>query len=106
MSLAELPEDALPLSSMTRNRTKLARDHGYTMAGNPQLLSSPANSCHTRNRSSTPSCRAAERPADRGVGARGGRAEPPKAGPAARRWLVRYLSEGTPGLREWRGSPA
>ena len=24
----------------------------------------------------------------------------PKAEPAARRWLVRYLSEGTPGLRD------
>ena len=24
----------------------------------------------------------------------------PKAGPAARRWLVRYLTEGSPGLRD------
>ena len=24
----------------------------------------------------------------------------PKAGPAARRWLARYLSEGTPSLRD------
>jgi len=24
----------------------------------------------------------------------------PKFGPAARRWLVRYLTEGTPGLRD------
>ena len=24
----------------------------------------------------------------------------PKAEPAARRWLVRYLTEGTPGLRD------
>jgi hypothetical protein len=33
MSLAELREDALTLASMTRKRRKLARDHGYSIAG-------------------------------------------------------------------------
>jgi hypothetical protein len=50
MSLAELRDDALTLSSMTRKRWEFARDHSHSIAGHLQLLPSPARSRHTRRR--------------------------------------------------------